>query len=276
MHFHRLFFACAIVALCCCFFPSCEERNTPTPTLLTLPVGQYMTSNATSGIVVFPSEQHGGASLSLYTFSDSLNTATRPMRITAFNDTTGTGVLPEQDDRQLSFRTNGKDSLTLIEVFADGGVKNTVYCLQPEVSYAPKSLSGEWEMKYEIMPGLSMKILKATIDESLNATVTLNIPDSATIAMMFTMSGMSVEDVSELFSGGGWTDMLAAIPSEFTAQLWYCVENGIGVIALDESYWETGGVPDGEGYADALPFTTPSASVIRFRFYGYELDLVRK
>ena len=245
-------------------FGACQPNNTPEhkTNLIALHEGCYA-SGDTAYLLLFPADQHGGQYVTAVQQQDSMMVAMRPSLLTQYNDTTGTGSFIAMDT-QIGFSTNGKDSLWLT---AAGDTM--VFVLQAEVSHAPKSLSGTWRMSYDVNAYVSIRLWDAVISEDLHCDVEFNVPDSAGLMMMLETLGAMSEtemDMGEMFEGVPLSEMLAAIPSGLSGDVWYSAAAGMGVF-----------VPNVEEYNSdySLFFTTPEGGIIRLTFGSYNLDMKR-
>ena len=249
-----------IAALLC----ACGEngKNDPNaPTLISLQEGCYA-SGDTTFVILFPEDQHGGQYVTMAYMSDSVMVAMRPELLSGYNDTTGTAGLV-LDDMPISMRTNGNDSLWLAS-----NEDTLLFVRQAEMNHAPKKLTGTWRMAYEINAYMSYRLWDAVVSDDLHCDVEFNIPDSATLAMLIGMSG-ALNDMPEgenLFEGIPLSQMLAAIPSGLSGEIWYSAYAGVGVF-----------VPTVENYNEnyGLYFTTPNGSTIRLSFGSMDFDMAR-
>lgn len=231
-------------------FTSCTDANRPHRTnAVVLQEGCYI-SGDTACAVVFPDGQHDGLYVGLAYTKDSVTDALRPELVVNYNDSAGTGALHVMD-RMIGLRTNGGDSLWLT---ADTDAQLLIR--QPEVDYAPKSLTGTWRLSYPLNAFVSIPVMDAVVADDLHCDVMFNIPDSTQLATMMEAAGMQ-DDFSDFL------DMMAA---GMTGDVWYSPYAGTGVFVLDMQ-----GVVNYYG----VFFTTPDARTIRLFVASYSFDLTR-
>lgn len=259
-----------LFALCIAALTSCGDKAGK-PKSISLQEGYYVCTDTTFAMV-FPEGQHDGQYVTTLVMRDSVLIAARPEVVAEYIDSTGTGVV-YMGDSVVWLRTNGRDSLWL-----GSSTDTMVYIRQPEVKHAPKSLKGEWKLLYHIDEIISIRLLDAVIDDRLACTMTFNIPDSAQLAEMIEMITATQQDTagSESDSTGWadmlpedlqWGEMLANLPTSATADIWYSLYAGRGVI-----------VPDSKDLNIdlGLPFTTPNGNTMRFSIGSVNLNMTRK
>ena len=262
--------SCFLILLCIAALTSCGDKAGK-PKSISLQEGYYVCTDTTFAMV-FPEGQHDGQYVTTLVMRDSVMIAARPEVVAEYIDSTGTGVV-YMGDSVVWLRTNGRDSLWL-----GSSTDTMVYIRQPEVKHAPKSLKGEWKLLYHIDEIISIRLLDAVIDDQLACTMTFNIPDSAQLAEMIEMITAAQQDTAGSGSDStGWADMLpedmawremlANLPTSATADIWYSLYAGRGVI-----------VPDTKDLNIdlGLPFTTPNGNTMRFSIGSVNLDMTRK
>lgn len=258
-----------IFLLCIVALTSCGDKVSH-PGSTRLPEGYYVCTDTTFAMV-FPEGQHGGLYLTTLVMRDSVLVAAQPEMVAEFTDSTGTGVV-YMGDSVVWLRTNGRDSL-----WRESTMDTMVYIRQPEVSHAPKSLKGEWQMSYQVNDYWSIRLLDAVIDDQLVCSMTFNLPDSTQLATMIAMItaqqnaaggwGDSLNWEDMLPEDLSWAELLANLPTSATADIWYSLYAGRGVL-----------VPDTKDLNSniGLPFITPNGNTIRFTFGSINLDMTRK
>lgn len=252
---------------CVCLLAACNKEQVPEPensSSITLKEGCYLGPEDWS-IIVFPAGQHGSTAdapvLSMLYSSEYGTSASLPVCLTDFSDSLGTASFM-YDDSYVQLIADGKSSVVYIS-----DEDTITFTLQPEVSYAPRSLTGDWALSYA-NEYMSFTLAQATIDADLRATVHFNMPDEQMIALM--MSGLLEGDMEELLrnlpAGINYSELLQYLSTPIPGNVWYCPAAGAGVF-----------IPETDAAQPfAVYFTTPNGSTIRIAFQEFNLDFLRQ
>lgn len=250
---------------CACLLAACNEDQNPDRKAITLKEGCYVGPEDWS-IIVFPAGQHGSTKdapvLSMIYSSEYGTGASMPIFLTDFSDSLGTASFTYEDS-SIQLIADGKSSITYI-----AQEDTFTFTLQPEVSYAPRSLQGEWAMTYALNQYISYKMAEATIDADLRASVQFIVPDEQMIELM--MSGLLEGDIEELLgnlpAGINYSELLQALSTPIPGDVWYSSAAGAGIF-----------VPETDSAQSfAVYFTTPNGSTIRIAFSEFNLDFLRQ
>ena len=262
-------------------FTSCGGENRPDARKgIVLQQGCY-TSADTAYVLVFPDKQHDGQWLTLTYLGENGMEAFIPDILSEYNDSTGSGIFYAGSE-MLRLRTNGKDSVWLSH---EGDTISFVR--KAKVDYAPKNLTGEWRLSYQINEYMSLRILDAVISDNLHCDITFNIPDSAQLMSMIEMMGdmEGQEGMGDMLPEGmPLNALLQALPREMQGDIWYSAYAGMGVFVPDlDDLMSSMPVPEGETAPNAADvnsdygmfFTTPNGKTIRLTFGEEGMNLTR-